>query len=248
MEFITKDLSYSIGGVPILQDISLSFRENAFTTILGPNGSGKSTLLSFLSGLRTSAGHVFLEGRDIAGIPRLEYARQVSMLSQEHASLPDFSVAHAVLMGRFPYKKPYGDYTKEDERIAHESMEEAGIPHLAGRTLKSLSGGEFQRVRIARVLAQRTPIMLFDEPTNHLDVKHKVFLLQRLRALRRTTICVLHDISLAAQYADAVAILKGGRCIAFGRTADILEEALLEKVFEVPFLRFERDGKTYWNY
>lgn len=248
MYFCVKDLSFSTGGKAILKHISLSFAEGRFTAIVGPNGSGKSTLLSFLGRARYTRGCVFLRGEDIADIPLAQYARHVAMLTQERAAVPDFSVAHAVLMGRYPHKKKYADYTEEDVRIAKESMDEVGILPLRDRSLCSLSGGEFQRVRIARMLAQRTEIMLLDEPTNHLDVKHKVFLLRRLKELQRTSVCVLHDLSLAARFADDIVVMKDGRCMAFGETARIMHAALLEDVFEVPFIRFEKDGTVYWNY
>ncbi len=243
-----KNLSFAVHGKKILRDVSVSFPQGKLSVILGPNGSGKSTLLSFLGRERICSHRVFLAGRDVAEIPDPAYARLVSMMTQRQEGTADFRVSHAVLMGRFPCKGRYDDYSEEDVRIAGESMAAAGILALKDRSLLALSGGELQRVRIARAFAQRASVMLFDEPTNHLDVKHKLFFLNRLKEESATSICVLHDISLAARFSEFLVVMKAGRCVAKGPTRSVLSGALLEDVFEVPFVSFQSGGISYWNY
>lgn len=243
-----KNLTYKIEDHEILSDIQANFQKNCLTAIVGPNGSGKSTLLSFLSRDRQSRGAVFLEGRDIAVIDRKEYARMVAMLPQQREMMADFFVRDVVVMGRFPYKKKFHDYTAEDRRIAAVSMKQAGVSGMADRKLSHLSGGEIQRVMIAKTLAQKAEIVLMDEPTNHLDVKYKIALMKTLRSYEGTVIMVLHDLSLAVEYCDNVILMKTGKIIRQGRSREVLEPSLLQKIFEVPFVRYEREGRTYLNY
>jgi len=243
-----KNLTYKIEDHEILSDIQANFQKNCLTAIVGPNGSGKSTLLSFLSRDRQSRGAVFLEGRDIAVIDRKEYARMVAMLPQQREMMADFFVRDVVVMGRFPYKEKFHDYTAEDRRIAAVSMKQAGVSGMADRKLSHLSGGEIQRVMIAKTLAQKAEIVLMDEPTNHLDVKYKIALMKTLRSYEGTVIMVLHDLSLAVEYCDNVILMKTGKIIRQGRSREVLEPSLLQEIFEVPFVRYEREGRTYLNY
>lgn len=243
-----KNLTYKIEDHEILSDIQANFQKNCLTAIVGPNGSGKSTLLSFLSRDRQSRGAVFLEGRDIAVIDRKEYACMVAMLPQQREMMADFFVRDVVVMGRFPYKEKFHDYTEDDRRIAAVSMKQAGVSGMADRKLSHLSGGEIQRVMIAKTLAQKAEIVLMDEPTNHLDVKYKIALMKTLRSYEGTVIMVLHDLSLAVEYCDNVILMKTGKIIRQGRSGEVLVPSLLQEIFEVPFVRYEREGRTYLNY
>lgn len=170
------------------------------------------------------------------------------MLPQQRETIADFTVEDVVVMGRFPYKRQFRDYTEADYEIAQSAMREVGIEVMARRRIGSMSGGEIQRVMIAKVLAQRPELILMDEPTNHLDVRYKVALMNTLRAYGGTIILVLHDLSLAAQYADRVVVMKHGRIREEGDTADVMRTELLEEIFGVPFVRFEKDGRVYLNY
>ena len=243
-----RNLSFAVGDKTILHDVSVNFAEGKITAILGANGSGKSTLMSFLGKNRAAPGHIFLCGKDISGISSHAYAQRAAMLPQQRETIADFTVEDVVVMGRFPYKRQFRDYTEADYEIAQSAMREVGIEVMARRRIGSMSGGEIQRVMIAKVLAQRPELILMDEPTNHLDVRYKVALMNTLRAYGGTIILVLHDLSLAAQYADRVVVMKHGRIREEGDTADVMRTELLEEIFGVPFVRFEKDGRVYLNY
>lgn len=243
-----KNLSYAIDGKTILDGVNATFAEGKITAIIGANGSGKSTLMSFLSKARRSVNAVYFKGQDVDKISAEQYALQVSVLPQRQKMIADFRVADVVVMGRFPYKKKFRDYTDEDRRIAWRAMESVGITDMAQRKLSQMSGGEIQRVLIAKALAQEPELILMDEPTNHLDVKYKLALMKTLRAYGKTGIIVLHDLSLAIQYCDEVVVMAAGRVLTQGVATQIMQPALLEKIFGVPFVKFERDGRTYINY
>ena len=173
-----NNLTYKIGTQEILSNVQTEFHQGRMTAIVGPNGSGKSTLLSFLSRDKPSTGKVFLEGKDISTISPQDYARMVAVLPQQRETIADFFVKDVVIMGRFPYKEGFRDYTEEDRLIAAQAMEQAGVSRMAHRRISHMSGGEIQRVMIAKTLAQRAQLVLLDEPTNHLDVKYKLAAVQ----------------------------------------------------------------------
>lgn len=243
-----KNLSYVIGAKKILDNVNATFAEGKITAIIGANGSGKSTLMSFLSKTRRSSNAVFFKGQDVDKISAERYALQVSVLPQQQKLVADFRVEDVVVMGRFPYKKKFRDYTAEDRRIARKAMESVGIVEMAQRKLSQMSGGEIQRVLIAKALAQEPELILMDEPTNHLDVKYKLALMKTLQAYGKTVIIVLHDLSLAIQFCDDVLIMVEGRALTQGDAKEIMQPDLLEKIFGVPFVKFERGGRTYINY
>ena len=243
-----SNLSYAVGQKQILSGVNAQFTEGKLTAIVGPNGSGKSTLMSFLSKTRPVEKAVYFKDRDLAEISAAEYALQVSVLPQQQKMIADFRVEDVVVMGRFPYKKRFRDYTPKDWQIARKSMEQVGILEMADRRLNNMSGGEIQRVLIAKALAQDPELILMDEPTNHLDVKYKVALMETLRGYGRTAIIVLHDLSLAVQYCDEVVVMVGGKVHSQGRAQEILQPPILEEVFGVPFVKFEHAGRLYINY
>ena len=243
-----KDLSYRIGEQEILKNVQAHFRQGRMTAIVGPNGSGKSTLLSFLSRDKPSSGQVFLQGRDVSAIEGSEYARLAAVLPQQRETIADFMVKDVVVMGRFPYKQGFRDYTEEDRRIAAEAMEQAGVSSMAERRISHMSGGEIQRVMIAKTLAQRSQLVLLDEPTNHLDVKYKLALMKTLQAYEGTVVMVLHDLSLAVAFCHDVIMMKKGSIVKQGATGEVLEPGLLQEVFGVPFVRYEHEGRIYLNY
>ncbi len=243
-----RNLSYVIGEKKILDNVNVAFAEGKITAIIGANGSGKSTLMSFLSKTRRSENAVYFKGQDVSEISAEHYALQVSVLPQRQKMVADFRVEDVVVMGRFPYKKKFRDYTAEDKKIARKAMESVGIIDMAERKLSQMSGGEIQRVLIAKALAQEPELILMDEPTNHLDVKYKIALMKTLQAYGKTVIIVLHDLSLAIQYCDDVVVMVSGRVLTQGTARGIMQPDLLEKIFGVPFVKFERNGRIYINY
>ena len=243
-----NNLSYSVGQKQILKGVSAQFREGKITAIIGANGCGKSTLMSFLSKTRRSVKAVYFRGRDVADIPASEFALKVAVLPQQQKMIADFRVEDVVVMGRFPYKKQFRDYSSEDRQIAQRAMERVGIESMKERRLNHMSGGEIQRVLIAKTLAQEPELILMDEPTNHLDVKYKVALMKTLREYGKTVVVVLHDLSLAVQYCDEVVVMKSGTVHSQGSVREIMQPRLLEEIFGVPFVKFEHEGRVYINY
>ena len=167
----------------------------------------------------------------------------MAILSQIHdAMIDDFLVKDIVLMGRYPHKTRFGNYTKQDVSIAQSYMEHIGITHLADEQVQHLSGGELQRAFIAKALTQEPTILLLDEPTNHLDLKYKLALMKELQHFEGTVIVVLHDLQLAATYCDNIVLMNKGRIIQTGTPQEVLTPELLAPVFEIPFTTTLENG------
>lgn len=242
------NLNYCVGDKEILQGISFSVEEGSMTCIVGPNGCGKSTLLSHISRKLPSRQNIFYKGKAVEEIPRKEYAKEVAVMVQQGMGMVgELHAEDVVLMGRYPFKERFRDYSKSDYEIVRRVMEETGAMPLLGEEMRHMSGGEKQRVLIAKAFAQQPQLLLMDEPTNHLDVKYKLQLMENLKQFHQkgTVLIVLHDLSLAARYCDHVILMKKGRLIEKGRTEDILTAEKLGEVFEVPFHSAIHDGKRY---
>lgn len=243
-----KNLSYRVGEKEILHDVSFDVEEGSMTCIVGPNGCGKSTLLSHISRKLPSKMNIYYKGKEIEEIPRKEYAREVAVMVQQGMGMVgELHAEEVVLMGRYPFKERFRDYSKHDFEIVRRVMEETGAMPLQGEEMRHMSGGEKQRVLITKAFAQEPQLLLMDEPTNHLDVKYKLQLMENLKAFHQhgTVVVVLHDLSLAARYCDYVVLMKKGRLIEKGRTEDILTPEKLGETFEVPFHSTVHDGKRY---
>jgi iron complex transport system ATP-binding protein len=202
--------------------------------LIGPNGSGKSTLLrAVYRHLRPRVGSVLVGGHDVwRSSPQLA-ARRTAAVPQERLGDMDVSVRDMVAMGRIPHKGPFETESAEDRTAVREALERVGLLGWEGRKLSTLSGGETQRVLIARALAQRSAVLVLDEPTNHLDIHHQLELLDLIRHLGLTTLAALHDLNLAAGYCDRLHVIDGGCVVASGPPAEILTETLLADVFSV---------------
>lgn len=199
----------------MLTDVAFAVAAGAFLGIIGPNGSGKTTLLKVMNGLlRPQAGAVRLNGRPLAGMRRREVARVMAVVPQDAALLFTFTVEEMVLMGRSPHLGRFGFEGMGDFRIARAAMDRTGVLALAHRPYDTLSGGEKQRVLIARALAQEPRILLLDEPTAYLDIRHQAGIFDLMKDLNRrqglTVVAVTHDINLAALYSDEVLLLSDG--------------------------------------
>lgn len=229
-------LSFSYGDSPVLHDISLEFPDHQVTGIIGPNGCGKSTLLAHLSRRIPSERKISLDGRFIETYDRRTYAQKVAALSQlRDAMVDDFFVRDIVLMGRYPYRDRFGNYSDNDKSIADSMIRHTGLSTYRDREMRYLSGGERQRVYIAKTFAQDTDVILLDEPTNHLDVKYKVRLMQDLKSLGRTVVLVIHDLELAAQYCDHVVMMDHGRVLETGTPQEVMTPDRLYDLFDVRF-------------
>jgi iron complex transport system ATP-binding protein len=234
-----ENLTVAYHGRPVLKNISLGMEKGEILALVGPNGSGKSTLIRALSGiLPASRGTISLSGRLMSAFSPAERARQIAVVPQGVLMPPAFTALETVLFGRTPYLNFLGQLSAEDERIARASLEQVDALPLAGRLMGELSGGEQQRVLLARALAQCTPILLLDEPTSHLDLQHQMTLMELVYKLARecelTVLVALHDLNLAARYADRIALLENGELRAIGAPADILTEEMLSRVYGWP--------------
>lgn len=230
------DLSFQYESWPILEDISYTLPPSAFTGLIGPNGSGKSTLLKTLTRyLLPSAGHLQLEGRDIGTYRHKELARKIAVVPQSTSMSFDFLVQDIVLMGRTPHQRAFGRENPNDIQVMEQVMKETNTWTLKDRSFLDLSGGEKQRVIIARALCQEPEILLLDEPTSHLDINYQLEIFQLLRRLnlkkRLTIIIVSHDLNLAAQYCNELILLKKGRIYAVGSPEEVITQQNLEEVY-----------------
>jgi iron complex transport system ATP-binding protein len=228
---------YADGGAGwVLDGISLAAAPGEVLGLLGPNGSGKSTLLRLVSGvLHPGEGSVALGGKPIRALSRREMARTVAMVVPEGGRDLPFRVEALVLLGRSPYLGDLEWEGTEDRRIAREAMERAGVAHLSHRYFDELSLGERQRVLLAQGLAQEPKVLLLDEPVAHLDIHHQVeihALLERLARERGVTIlAVSHDLNLAAEYCDRLAVLSAGRVRAVGAPEEVITADLLREIY-----------------
>lgn len=231
-----QGVSVVLDGTPVLHDVSLSVLPGEVLVLVGPNGAGKSTLLGVLSGeLAPTTGSVTLDGRELSGIRHSELARLRSVLTQENTVTFPFRVVEVVAMGRSPWAR-YRE-SREDVAEVMRAMEAADVLHLSERRHTALSGGEKARVSFARVIAQQTPIVMLDEPTAALDLRHQEEVMRLARGMAqvgRAVVVVLHDLSLAAAYADRMVLVSGGRIEAVGAPAHVLTIELVERVYRLP--------------
>ena len=228
------NLSYEAGGRTILQDVCLFAKRHQFVGLIGPNGSGKTTLLRHIyRALPPGKNTVFINGTDVGSYSFRDAARQITVMRQENGSDFDYTVFEMVLMGRAPYRKYYERDTAEDKQIALRSLKHVGMDHLADRSFSTLSGGEKQRVLIARSLAQEADILILDEPANHLDVHYQWLLMEIIAGLHKTVLAVFHELNLACRYCDYLYVLKDG-CIADqGTPESVVTSEMLADVFAV---------------
>lgn len=223
---------------PVLHGIDLSFRTGHVTALLGPNGCGKSTYLGTLARiLRPMAGVALLDGRAIHEMPTREVARQLALLPQSPVIPESITVYDLIARGRHPHQGLFRQWTEADADAVAAAMAHTGTAELADRPVDSLSGGQRQRCWLAMTLAQEARIVLLDEPTTFLDLRHQVEIMDLLvrlkRELNRTVVVVLHDLNFAGAYADDIVLMKDGRIVAAGPTAETFRADLIEAVFGV---------------
>ena len=235
------DVTVGYNSSTVLEGITLSVERGEFVALLGPNGSGKTTLLRVLSKvLPPRHGTVFLESTDLRRISTKALARKMAVVSQTAAVGFDFTVEEIVLMGRAPHQSRFGIDTAHDREIAARAMARTRTLHLARRSVASLSDGEFQRVMLAKALAQQPEILLLDEPTSHLDMNFQIEMLELIRTLNRqegiTVIAVLHDLNLASSYCERIILLKDRKIYAAGTPEEVLTEAIISEVYEAEVL------------
>lgn len=234
-------------GLPdILRDISFAIPAGQVVAICGANGAGKSSLLRLIyRAERPRAGSVRIEGEDLWRLAPVEAARRVAAVLQEHPVDFGLTARQIIALGRLPRRRGLTAFGggADEARIVAEAIDRLDLTALADRTFATLSGGERQRVMVARALAQAPRLLLLDEPTNHLDIRHQLELLTLLRGLGLTVVTTLHDLTLAAEYADRVLLLHAGRLLCDGPPAEALTESRLATAFDVR-ARIDRSGST----
>ncbi|WTW98712.1 heme ABC transporter ATP-binding protein [Streptomycetaceae bacterium NBC_01309] len=240
-----RDVTYAIdNGTKLVDGISLEVHPGELVAVLGPNGAGKSTLLGLLTGdLHPTGGEVLVGGHPIGGLGARELARHRAVMPQSTALAFPFTVDEVVRMGRAPYLGMPGD--ESDDEIVARCLEETDTAHLAERVFPSLSGGEQARVTLARVLAQRAPLLFLDEPTAALDLRHTEDVLRLARARARrgdAVLVVLHDLNLAAAYADRIALLAAGRLVGCAAPEQVCTAATLSELYGHPVDVMTRPG------
>jgi iron complex transport system ATP-binding protein len=220
----------------VIKDISLEINKGDFLGIIGPNGSGKTTLLRLMSRvLAAQKGDIFLEGRDIARMDLKQFCQKAAFVPQDTLINFSFSVREIVLMGRIPHLKRMQWETKRDLGIAQAALAMTDTLHLQEKMIDELSSGERQRVIIAKALAQEPSLLFLDEPTSHLDIGHQIQILDLLKKLNRqkglTIVMVLHDLNLAGEYCNRIALLNQGMIFKQGSPAEVLTYQNIEAVY-----------------
>jgi iron complex transport system ATP-binding protein len=249
VSFSVSEVRYTYPGAdrPAVADLSLDLTPGAHTVVIGPNGAGKTTFLRLLLGrLRPSHGRVTLDGRPCADWQRKAFARRVALVGQGEPGTIPYTVRELVSMGRYPRLRLLGGPSEMDREAVSMALARLDLLDLADRHTHSLSGGELQRARLARALAQEPEILLLDEPTAHLDVGHEMALFELVAQLsieqRITIVSITHNVNLAGRFADDLVLLDGGRLAGHGTAREILTDTMLSAVYEWPMKVTELPG------
>ncbi len=234
MKLDVIDLNFSYDTTQILHNVTLS-ADKKITAVIGPNGAGKTTLMACIAGIKKPSGTILLDDVNISDIDKEDIAKWVSYLPQEAPSMAVLSVLEAVLLGRLHSLK--WKVEKEDIETAYKTLCDLGIKHLATRSLNELSGGQRQMVSIAQAVVKNPEILLMDEPTNSLDLQHQLELFDLIKEISEkrkiTALIALHDLNLAARYADNIILLHNGVVLASGAPSSVLTTNMIETVYEV---------------
>ncbi|UBU09343.1 ABC transporter ATP-binding protein [Nonomuraea gerenzanensis] len=230
MKLDLSGVSVGVDGHPIVHGADLSVADGEFVALVGPNGCGKSTLMrTIYRALRPTAGLIAVDGDDVHRLPARQAARRTAVVAQETPADLDFTVAEIVSMGRTPYR---AEAAADAERGAR-ALDRVGLTGAADRIFATLSGGEKQRVLLARALVQETRLLLLDEPTSHLDIRHQLEILHLVRELGIATLAVLHDLNQAAAFCDRLYVMSAGRIVAGGPPGQVLTPELISQVYGV---------------
>ena len=245
-------VSFKYQDTWLLKQTSFSLMPHTLTVIVGPNGAGKTTLLRLLAGIWTPTnGHVFFKGKNLQQYRRRELAQQIAFVPQQTAINYAFTVRELVMMGRYAHLNHWQPEKSRDNQCVEKAMQQADILHLANRSVVTLSGGEQQRVVIARSLASEADMILLDEPVSNLDIAHTLDMLQLCQQLvttGKTLVLVLHDLNLALRYAEQMIVMDKGRIVGIGIPEEVLTDSLLAEVFQVKAERIVSASGTFFNF
>lgn len=234
MELKADNIWVTLSDTDIVKDISIQVMNKQFVGLIGPNGCGKSTLLkSIYKVIKPKQGSVFLNELDVLRASPKTVSRILGVVAQFNEMSFDFSVREMVLMGRTPHKGLMEADTQEDYKIVEDALAKVSLSGYEERSYVSLSGGEKQRVILARTIAQQPKLLILDEPTNHLDIKYQLQILSVVKNMNIGTLAALHDLELAAHYCDYLYVVKKGKIAACGTPGEILTKQLIRDIYEV---------------
>lgn len=234
MNLKVDHVSVTLSGTEIVKDISMKVDNKQFVGIVGPNGCGKSTLLkSIYKVIKPQKGLVFLGDKDVLKSSARAISKDLGVVGQFNELSFDFTVREMVMMGRTPHKHFMESDNIEDYKIVADALERVNLAKYADRSYLTLSGGEKQRVILARAIAQEPEFLILDEPTNHLDIKYQLQILSVVKSLKIGVLAALHDLSMASVYCDILYVVKDGQIIASGNPKAVLTKKLIRQVFEI---------------
>ncbi len=251
MEILAEAVKYFIGPKEILKGVDLTLHSKEFLGIIGPNGSGKSTFLKCVYRVqKPTAGLISFDGRKLDELSYRESALKLAVVAQHNYYNFDFPVLDVVLMGRSPHKKMMERDNAEDYRLARESLAVVGLSGFEKRNFSTLSGGEQQRVILARALTQQTECLVLDEPTNHLDIKYQLEIMDIVKGLGHTVMAAVHDLNIAAMYCDRLVAIKDGQVVGVGTPAELLTADFIRALYGVDseIHQDEKTGRMYIVY
>lgn len=248
-----NNISAGYQGVDVIKNITFNLAPGENLAILGPNGCGKSTLLKAISGILKSNGNILINDKNTADMNRLELSTHMAVMSQISSIYFSYTVYETILLGRYVHMKggSLRGPSQKDKDFASECMNRVGLSEVSNQQINTLSGGQLQRVYLARTLAQEPDIILLDEPTNHLDLKHQIglidFLKEWSKSNQRCVVGVLHDINLALRLADKLLFLNDGKVIAYGPTKEIISKELLTQVYDMDVVNYMVESLKNWE-
>ncbi len=247
-----KSLYSGYDGRDILKDISFKVNNGENLCIVGPNGCGKSTLLKSIANILQYRGSIVIDGKEVSTMDRKFFARKVGLMSQITQIYFPYTIYDTVSLGRYAYSKgALSKLSKEDEAIILDSIEKVGLIDMKDKMITELSGGQIQRVFLARVFAQDPDIILLDEPTNHLDLKNQIDLLENLKEWievnNKIVVGVLHDLNLVQYFADNVLMLKNGQVVSYGEPQKVLNDPVLDELYGIDIKGFMIDILKRWD-
>ncbi|WP_146553922.1 ABC transporter ATP-binding protein [Rummeliibacillus sp. SL167] len=234
MELVVKDIDVNIGKKEIVKNISLQVKNQQFVGLIGPNGCGKSTFLkSIYKSLKPQKGLVLLDNLDVLKASEKKVSQNLGVVGQFNEMHFDLTVQQMVMLGRTPHKKLLESDRHEDFEIVEEALTRTNLLDYKTRSFLSLSGGEKQRVILARTIAQQPKFMILDEPTNHLDIRYQIEILSCVKNLNIGVLAALHDLELAAHYCDYLYAVKDGEVYAYGTPEEVLTPEIIEALYQI---------------
>lgn len=239
-------------GIDVVKDVSIKVERGQNLSIVGPNGCGKTTMLKAIANLIEYKGNIKLQGEEIRGIKRKNLAKKVAFMTQSSEVYFPYTVYETVALGRYAHiEGAFSSLSKKDKEIVIDCIENVGLLEYKDRLINELSGGQLQRVYLARAFAQNPDIILLDEPTNHLDLKCQIEILQHInkwtKENNKTVIGVLHDLNLVQMFSEEVIMVQEGKVVASGKSKDVLEEEKLKEVYGIDIKSFMLEALEKWK-